>query len=345
MTDVAVATAAEPAATVDPYKGKWSTLSNTTLGMLMASIDASIVLIALPDIFRGIHLNPLLPGNTSYFLWMMMGYMLVTAVLVVSFGRLGDIFGRVRMYNMGFALFTVFSIMLSVTWMHGARRRPVHDRHAHLPGRRRGPHHGQFDGHPDRRLPPQAAWPGSRDQHDGGHRRLVHRPCAGRHPGAHRLAPGVPGLGAGGRRRHRLGPDQPQREGRTHPGQDRLAGQRHLRSRPGGAAHRHRLRHRALRSPHHGLERPLGPGGPDRRRADARACSCGSRPESQHRCSTSGCFASVRSRPATWPASWPPSGAAGSCSCSSSGCRASGCPSTATASLGPRSGPASSCCP
>jgi len=104
----------------DPYKGKWSTLSNTTLGMLMASIDASIVLIALPDIFRGIHLDPLTPGNTSYFLWLLMGYMLVTAVLVVSFGRLGDIFGRVRMYNMGFAIFTIFSIMLSVTWMHGA---------------------------------------------------------------------------------------------------------------------------------------------------------------------------------------------------------------------------------
>jgi EmrB/QacA subfamily drug resistance transporter len=105
---------------VDPYKGKWSTLSNTTLGMLMASIDASIVLIALPDIFRGIKLNPLQPGNTGYFLWMLMGYMLVTAVLVVSFGRLGDIFGRVRMYNMGFAIFTVFSVLLSVTWMHGA---------------------------------------------------------------------------------------------------------------------------------------------------------------------------------------------------------------------------------
>ena len=106
---------------VDPFKGKWSTLSNTTLGMLMASIDASIVLIALPNIFRGIKLNPLEPGNTGLFLWMLMGYMLVTAVLVVSFGRLGDIFGRVRMYNMGFALFTLFfSIMLSVTWMHGA---------------------------------------------------------------------------------------------------------------------------------------------------------------------------------------------------------------------------------
>jgi MFS family permease len=104
---------------VDPYKGKWSTLSNTTLGMLMATIDASIVLISLPDIFRGIELNPLTPGNTSYFLWLLMGYMLVTAVLVVSFGRLGDIVGRVRMYNMGFAIFTLFSILLSVTWLHG----------------------------------------------------------------------------------------------------------------------------------------------------------------------------------------------------------------------------------
>src|SRR5271156_6438022 len=113
--------AAAPAgeADIDPYKGRWSTLSNTTLGMLMATIDSSIVLISLPDIFRGIQLNPLTPGNTSYFLWMLMGYMLVTAVLVVSFGRLGDMFGRVRMYNLGFVVFTVFSILLSVTWMHG----------------------------------------------------------------------------------------------------------------------------------------------------------------------------------------------------------------------------------
>jgi MFS family permease len=103
----------------DRYRGRWSVLSNTTLGVLMATIDASIVLISLPDIFRGIQLNPLTPGNTSYFLWMLMGYMLVTAVLVVSFGRLGDMFGRVRMYNMGYVIFTVFSILLSVTWMHG----------------------------------------------------------------------------------------------------------------------------------------------------------------------------------------------------------------------------------
>jgi EmrB/QacA subfamily drug resistance transporter len=98
---------------------KWIALSNTTLGVLMATINQSIVLIALPDIFRGIGLNPLSPGNTSYLLWMFMGFLVVTAVLVVSFGRLGDMFGRVRMYNMGFAVFTVASILLAVTWTHG----------------------------------------------------------------------------------------------------------------------------------------------------------------------------------------------------------------------------------
>ena len=99
---------------------KWIALSNTTLGVLMATINQSIVLIALPDIFRGIGLDPLSPGNTSYLLWMFMGFLLVSAVLVVSFGRLGDMFGRVRMYNMGFAIFTVGSIFLTVTWMHGS---------------------------------------------------------------------------------------------------------------------------------------------------------------------------------------------------------------------------------
>jgi MFS family permease len=108
-----------PNPTIDPYKGKWMTLSNTTLGMLMVTINTSIVLISLPDIFRGIRLDPLTPGNSSYFLWLLMGFMVVTSVLVVSFGRLGDIFGRVRMYNLGFVVFTVFSILLAVTWMHG----------------------------------------------------------------------------------------------------------------------------------------------------------------------------------------------------------------------------------
>jgi MFS family permease len=98
---------------------KWIALSNTTLGVLMVTINQSIVLIALPDIFRGIGLNPLSPGNTSYLLWMFMGFLVVSAVLVVSFGRLGDMFGRVRMYNMGFAIFSIASIFLTVTWMHG----------------------------------------------------------------------------------------------------------------------------------------------------------------------------------------------------------------------------------
>jgi MFS family permease len=99
---------------------KWVALSNTTLGMLMATINGSILLIALPDIFRGIRIDPLAPGNTSYLLWLILGFLVVIAVLVVSLGRLGDIYGRVRMFNLGFAVFTVFSILLSITWMHGS---------------------------------------------------------------------------------------------------------------------------------------------------------------------------------------------------------------------------------
>src|SRR5882757_9765405 len=91
---------------------KWIALSNTTLGMLMATINGSIVLISLPAIFTGIKLNPLEPGNVSYLLWMLMGYILVTAVFVMSFGRLGDMYGRVRIYNLGFAVFTVAAIAL-----------------------------------------------------------------------------------------------------------------------------------------------------------------------------------------------------------------------------------------
>ena len=90
-------------------------LSNTTLGAFMATLDSSIVIISLPAIFRGIHLDPLDPSNISYLLWMLMGYLVCTAVLVVAFGRLGDIYGRVRMYNAGFAIFTVASIALSLT--------------------------------------------------------------------------------------------------------------------------------------------------------------------------------------------------------------------------------------
>ena len=99
---------------------KWIALSNTSLGMFMAVLDSSIVIIAMPAIFRGIGLNPLAPGNISYLLWMIMGYLLVTAVLVVTLGRLGDMVGRVRIYNLGFVVFTCASIALSLDPARGA---------------------------------------------------------------------------------------------------------------------------------------------------------------------------------------------------------------------------------
>ncbi|AKC40503.1 major facilitator superfamily [Mycolicibacterium phlei] len=97
---------------------KWVALSNTTLGVLLATINSSIVLISLPAIFRGIGLNPLAAGNVSYLLWMLMGYLLASAVLVVLFGRLGDMYGRVRIYNMGFVVFTVAAVVLSFDPFH-----------------------------------------------------------------------------------------------------------------------------------------------------------------------------------------------------------------------------------
>jgi MFS family permease len=98
---------------------KWVALSNTTLGILAATVNGSIVIISLPAIFRGIHLDPLTPGNVSYLLWMLMGYLLVSAVLVVTLGRLGDMYGRVRMYNLGFAIFGLAALALPFDPYHG----------------------------------------------------------------------------------------------------------------------------------------------------------------------------------------------------------------------------------
>lgn len=112
--NIALGRGAEPN---DRYR--WIALSNTTLGVLMATLDSSITLIALPDIFRGIHLDPLAPGNSFYLLWMILGFLVTTSVLVVSLGRLGDMFGRVRMYNLGFVIYTVGSLLLTIDWMQG----------------------------------------------------------------------------------------------------------------------------------------------------------------------------------------------------------------------------------
>src|SRR5258705_6240120 len=98
---------------------KWIALSNATLAVLLATLDGSITIIAMPDIFRGIHLDPLVPSNSFYLLWMILGYLVVTSVLIVSLGRLGDMFGRVRIYNLGFVIYTVASLLLAVDWMTG----------------------------------------------------------------------------------------------------------------------------------------------------------------------------------------------------------------------------------
>jgi MFS family permease len=115
-THIAAAAGTQPGR---PDRYKWIALSNTTIGTLMATIDSSIVLISIPAIFRGIGIDPLTASNTRYLLWLLMAYLVVTAVLVVSFGRIGDMFGRVKMYNLGFAIFTAGSLAASLTYFGG----------------------------------------------------------------------------------------------------------------------------------------------------------------------------------------------------------------------------------
>ncbi len=98
---------------------KWVVLANTTFGVVMATIDSSIMLIALPDIFQGVRLDPLTPANSFYLLWMILSFLVVSSVLVVSLGRLGAMYGRVKMYNLGFAVYTLSSLVLTVDWMQG----------------------------------------------------------------------------------------------------------------------------------------------------------------------------------------------------------------------------------
>ena len=183
---------------------KWIALSNTTLGVLMATINASIMLIALPDIFRGIGVNPLQPGNTSLLLWLIMGYLVVTAVLVVSFGRLGDMFGRVKMFNLGFAIFASFSVAALADLDARHRRRAVADRVRILQGVGGAMLMANSsailtDAFPHERARARAgAEPGGRD------RGLLHRPGARRRARPDRLALCLPGLGSVRHLRHDL---------------------------------------------------------------------------------------------------------------------------------------------
>ena len=137
--------------TRDNYR--WVALTNTTAAVFMSALDGSIVIISLPAIFRGIHLDPLAPANITYLLWMIMGYRLVQSVLVVTLGRLGDMYGRVRVYNAGFTVFTVASILLSFDPFDGRGRRPVAHRLAAAAGGRGFDADGELGGHPHRRVP------------------------------------------------------------------------------------------------------------------------------------------------------------------------------------------------
>ena len=231
-------------------------LANTTFGVIMATIDSSIMLIALPDIFQGIHLDPLRAGNSFYLLWMILSFLVVSSVLVVSFGRLGDMFGRVKMYNLGFAIYTLTSLILTVDWMHGQAGALYL-----VVGR-------VFQGVGAAFLVANSsailtdAFP--EDQR--GLALGINNVAAisgvfvglvlGRDPRADRLAPGVPGLRAVRAGRDPVGLLQVARNVQTQGGGHRLAREHHLRHRSDRDHDRHHVRDPALRRPHDGLDEP-----------------------------------------------------------------------------------------
>ena len=206
-----------------PDNYKWIALSNTTLGVLIATINASILLISLPDIFKGIGINPLLPSNTNYLLWLILGFLVVTAVLVVSLGRLGDIYGRARTFNLGFAVFTVFSVLLSVTWMKGSSGALWLIAMRALQGVGGAMLFANSSAIITDAFPPGAARPGARDQRRRRRRRLVDRARARRRARAGRVARGVPRVGAVRHLRDGLGLHEAPRPVRAQAGEDRLA--------------------------------------------------------------------------------------------------------------------------
>ena len=239
---------------------KWVALSNTTLGMLMATVNASIVIISLPAIFRGIRLDPLEAGNVSYLLWMLMGYLLVTAVLVVTFGRLGDMYGRVRIYNLGFVVFTIGLDRAVPGPDHRRPRRAVADRLAGRPGRRRGDAVRQLDGDPHRRVPRRTSaawrWASTRSPAIAGS-------FIGLVVGGVLVASGTGGRCSGSACRSACSAPcgrtaRCTRLGAGKPGKLDWLGQHDLRGRPDRAAGRHHLRHPALRRAHDGLDQPVG---------------------------------------------------------------------------------------
>ena len=296
-----------------PYK--WIALSNTTLGILLATVNQSIVIISLPAIFRGIGLDPLAPGNTSYLLWMLMGYLLVSAVLVVTLGRLGDMLGRVKIYNLGFVVFTVAAILLSAVPFSGSAGA------IWLIGFRivQGVGGAMLMANSTAILT-DAFSPSERGMALG-----INQVAA--------LAGSFIGLVAGGLlsewdwrlvflvsvplgvRRHALGVPVAARDRGPARGQHRLVGQRDVRGRADRGAGRHHVRDPAVRRAHRGLDQPVGAHRDVRRASRCSGCSCSSSPGCRARCSRSACSRSARSRPATSPRCCPRSPAAACSSC------------------------------
>ena len=211
----------------------------------------------MPDIFRGIHLDPLVPSNSFYLLWMILGYLVVTSVLIVSLGRLGDMFGRVRIYNLGFVIYTVASLLLTIDWLTGRAGATTSSssascRESAAPVCSRTPPRSH------RRVPGQPTRDGARHQQHRRGQRHVRRARPRRSARADRLAPRVPHLRPGGPVRHGLGlPQAPGALGAAAPS-GRLAGQRHLRRGPRVRDGGDHLRDPPLRAPRDRLEQPAG---------------------------------------------------------------------------------------
>ncbi len=93
---------------------KWTVLTNTMFGAIMSSLNMNILMISLPTIFRGLGIDPFAAGEFTVLLWVLMGYSIVLATILVTFGRISDIYGRTKMYTFGYVIFTIASILLSI---------------------------------------------------------------------------------------------------------------------------------------------------------------------------------------------------------------------------------------
>ncbi len=100
-------------------KEKWIALSNTILSTLLSTMNITMVIVAMPAIFNAFQFSTGAPDAISYIIWLITGYLIVTATMVVTFGKLSDMLGRVKLYNVGFVIFTIASVLLSAVTIKG----------------------------------------------------------------------------------------------------------------------------------------------------------------------------------------------------------------------------------